>query len=211
LLYPAAWDAGTSKLQIIRELLGAINFYEPWFDTTGNFTTMHQFSLQSRTPTATYQTCTDGVILSEPVNIETDTDRFANEIIVICTNPDLPAPIYWRETNENINDPISVPNLGRTISKVYEMSILRDLQEAQTRAKILLSEASNIYLRGGLSTRVDPQRAGKIHEVYALQIYRDPAEPYVDGDWWCTDWEMELKPGGRMTHTVGKVQSVLEW
>lgn len=211
LTFPMTWDAGTSKFQVVSELLGSLNYYPPWFDSVGYMTSMRRKPLKQRSATAVYETNRLGLILNEPVEIETDTDRFANQIIVICSNPDLPAPFSVTETNDDPEDPISTVNLGRTISKVLEVSYLIDEEEAVAFAKWQLEEASNIYLGGSLSTRLDLDRAGRVHEVYSLNLYREEGNPLVNGNWWCLGWSMELRPGGIMMHDIGKVQSAVEW
>jgi hypothetical protein len=207
LTYPMAWDIGTPKFQVVSELLGSLNYYPPWFDAVGNFTSKRRLSLSATAPMVRYQTGEASVVVNDTISIETDTSGFANEIVIINSNPDAPEPIWARVVNDDPSSPTSTVSMERTITRVLQASFILDNEEARELAYNQLEAAASVYLTGGLSTRLDANRAGKVHEVYELLIQRN-GTALIEGNWWARGWTMPLRPGGKMQHTIGKIQEL---
>lgn len=192
------WDAGAPRLEVVNSLLQGAGMYIHWFDATGVATTRNLEELAARTPDATY---TGNDFVLTPIEDEQDTNRLANRVVVVVTDPDRPG-MAGVATNMDPDSPISVPNLGRIISKRLERDSAATQQILNEAAQRELEASASLYERATLLTPIDPRRDAR--EVYRLDV----DGVYEDSRWWVQGWSVDYEPANPpavMTHNLGRV------
>ena len=200
LTLPAAqsWPAGTPYHRILKDLASACNFYVPWADQTGAIVTRTRDDLATRTPDVTY---TGNNFVLIPIAEESETQRFANQIVVVSEDPNV-GIISSTATNTDPDSPTSTVTLGRTITKVIRRTVA-DQTTADAIAETELGQSGSLYRRATLATQPDPRRWA--HEVMALEV----TGPYTLDNWWIRNWQLELKNDAIHKHTIAKVEAVV--
>ncbi len=193
------WPPGTTWLAIINELLNGISMYTIWPDARGVFTTRPYDNLNTKTPDVTYL---DSDFITTSLEEESETARFANQIIAILDDP-ARAPLSSVKTNDDPDSPTSTVRLGRTISKTLHVEAAADQAALDTWAEHALEAAASIYRRATLLTQPDPRRGA--HEIYLITV----GTFTVAEKWWCRSWSLNLRTGRVMKHTIAKVEKVI--
>ena len=169
-----SWDTGTPYLQVIGDLLNLVGYYTPWFDNN-NYCVSRPFDdLEKTAPAVVYATDEKSMVLP-PFRTEVNSDRFANQVVVISEDPQ--NPLVGRATNSDPASPISTVTLGYTKTKLIHTSV-NTQADADARARVELQRAAAIYRSGKLPTSADPRR--QPHELYELNIYRRTPLNYQD-------------------------------
>ncbi len=199
-----SYEAGTSKLRLVNDLLLAAGYYPVFADKDGILRSMAFRALKSVTPAVTYRApATDNVRVLRSVDLEPIEDALANRIVVI-RDSSTDSPYTKVVTNANASSPTSTATLGATITKVIRSGRLASNSAADSLATRLLEEASTFLYRMRIQTTPDPARAP--HEVYSLDIRNDAAEIVADGTWWCTSWTIGFTTDNAvMSHTLNKL------
>lgn len=200
LTLPAAqtWPIGTTWSTIVTWLLSGANMYQLAFDRRGVAVTRTRISMSSRTPDVVY-TGDDFILI--PIVEEAETTRLANQVVAVVNDPNRP-PLSSVATNNDPDSPISVINLGRTITKIIPADAAADQSTLDDIAQSYLESEAGLYRRATLLTSIDPRRdPNEIYEVTADDLY-------VAEKWWCRNWRVDLTIGGQMSHTLGKVERV---
>jgi len=192
------WDAGIPWIRIVNDLLKGAGFYSIWTDTKGVFTSRRLDDLSSRTPDVTY---TDEDFIIPPVNEEFETTRFANQVIVIGSDPNW-EPVSAVVTNDDPDSSISTVTLGRTITKVMSVDEVADESTAQELAQRELEQSASLYQRVIINSHPDPRRRAR--EVYSVTI----PGLYEGQKFRVRNWSMDLTSGIPMTHTLSRVERV---
>lgn len=193
-----SWPPGTPWLRVINDLLQGCNLYSLWFDASGVARSRAPDALTGRSPDVTYQD-TDFVLV--PLAEESDTTRFANQVIAVIDDPNRP-PLSSVATNSDPGSAISTVNLGRTITKIVRSDRAADQATLDAIALRALRDAASMYKRATLLTSIDPRRDA--HEVYRLNI----PGVYAGDSWWVRNWRADLVTGGEMRHALGRVERV---
>lgn len=191
------WPVGTPYLRVLNDLLQACNMYSLWADPTGVCRTRVREELATRTADVTY---TGGDFVLAPIDEEAETQRFANQVVVVTEDPNR-GIIRAVATNDDPDSPTSTVRLGRTITKVLRRDVA-DQATADAIASSELQQSASLYRRATILTQPDPRRWA--HEVIALEVEGTlPAE-----SWWVRNWSLELRTGAPMRHTIAKVERV---
>lgn len=188
------WPIGTSRLDIVNELLTEINYEQLWFDGSG--TAMIQ---PVRIPNAVNishildETKIESLMLP---GIQSDTDLLsaANVFVCVCSNADKSSAMTAIAENTNPQSPLSIARRGKRITKVIQINNIASQAALQAFANRQVSDsmmagevitAKTCLLPGFGVDDVTSIRYGDL-----LAICRE------------TGWTMDLKVGGQMTHTL---------
>lgn len=199
---PAArdWPPGTRKLDIINDLLTAINYRTLWFDERGLAVAEAYMAPSSAPIEYSYRDDDDSVTFPE---VEETLDLFSvpNKWVLVVSQPDRPV-LTASYTNSAASSPTSTVARGRTIVDFRDDVDAADQDALNAKVSRLAFEASQIYQSVELQTGVMPHHSdADVLDVQfgALQI----AARYSEHS-----WEMDLRTGGRMSHRVRKVVTV---
>lgn len=187
------WSVGTSYLQIINELLTEIGYSPIWFDARG-------FAIISpaQDPVASNIVHSYGPE-NTPVQMQAEREVDAwsapNVFILICDNPDLPAPLT--ATAEN-NNPISSLSILRRGRRIVEVTKVRNTPSQRALQELADRMCNDSIMRTEVATMSTPPEAGHgIGDVVSVN------HPLVSGIWRETGWS--ITPRGGMQHTLQRM------
>lgn len=193
------WPVGTPWLRVVNDLLGGANFYPLWFDASGVGRTRPVEEPNSRTATVTYTG--DDFILTAPIAEESDTTRFANQVVGVVEDPNR-GILRSVKTNADPDSPTSTVSLGRTITHVVRADRAAD----QTTLDLIVTnklQSFGLYRRATLQTAPDPRRDA--HEVYEITV-----EDLYDAELWIArSWSLDCRPGAPMQHAIERIEKVV--
>lgn len=191
------WDAGTSVLDIVNQLLGEINYKQLWFNAAG-----WPVLEPAATPTAEHiQHTLDAADVKSLIlpKLRRDSDWYSapNVFVCICDNPDKSGPMVATAENNNPQSPLSITRRGRRIMDVEYL----DNVASQAELEAYAARKRNRSLITGetveLTTGLLPGYG--VEDVVGLH--------YGDLNALCVDrsWVMELRPGGSMVHRLERI------
>lgn len=192
-----SWDPGVSRLRIINELLGMVNYNSLAFNETGQALVTPYVTPDKRTAEWTYADDDYGLLV--PGMEQTlDLASIPNQVTCVVSNPDQ-AELVAIATNANPASITSTIRRGRVISDIRQEQDVPTLALLQAKANNYLAQASQVYESVDFDTGLNPLHSG--NDVYRLK-YGPLAlnSPYVE-----QSWSMELKAGARMRHTARRV------
>lgn len=191
------WDVGTSYLTIINELLGEINYNPLWFDAMGA-AVLEPASVPSVDRIEHTLDASDVKSLLLPsLTRETDVYSAANVFLVICSNADKNGAMWAKSENTNPQSPLSISRRGRRIMSVTKVNNIASQGELQAYADRLRDESmitgETIIVKTALLPGFGVADVVALHfgELNDLCIERA--------------FEMDLKVGGEMRHTMERV------
>ena len=191
------WNIGTSYLEIVNQLLSEINYNPLWFDGDG-MAILEPASVPAASSIEHTLDLGDPSVLALP-GIQRSTDVYSapNVFICVCSNADKSGPMVARSENTNPQSALSIQRRGRRIAKVTQVNNIADQTELQAYADRLRNESMITSETILLSTGLLPGFG--VDDVVGL----------IDGENMdlCIErgWNMELRAGGRMQHTLEKV------
>lgn len=186
------WEIGTSKMQIINDLLKGINYNPLFFDEQGVAMCTPFVSGFLRTIDFVYYAAEQSVIF-DGIKFASDKYDIPNKWVRYTENPELPYLIS-SYTNDNASSPYSTVNRGRTIvdaAPVEDVASQTVLDDYTLRVAL---ESMQSTERLEFSTLNMPGHGFK--ECLFVKI---PAYD-IDGKYVEIGWEMDLTPGGQMSH-----------
>lgn len=200
---PAAieWEPGTSKAQIIGDLLAAINYNSLWFDGEGTARAEPYVSPTLADADFIYQTDDLSTILPD-AEVDVDYFQVPNRWVLIVSNPDQP-PLRAEIINNSPYSPTSTVNRGRTITRVVtnehapNQAVLNDIAQRYRDEDAQLFET--ITFKTGLMP---------FHEnldVYDFAYF----DLSVAGRFMEMAWSFNLEQGAEMEHKARRTVSVL--
>lgn len=113
------FDAGTSKLTIINELLGAIGYWSLWCDLSGTFRVQPYVDPELRPISYTFRHGDKSVHMPE-WDREQDQSSVPNRFIAVGEGDDESEPLVGVALNENPDSPYSFQARGRWITETEE-------------------------------------------------------------------------------------------
>lgn len=200
------WEAGTSNLEIINGLLAEINYSDVWFDSAGTAmlqpksnpvaeNVQHVFTDKKPDPRNRKEI---GIVsISPQISRETDIYNMPNVYICICSNADKSGAMRAVAENTNPNSPFSISSRGRRIVSVEKLQNIASQAALQAYAEQKVRES--IMSTEKIQVRTQLQGGFGIGDITALQT-QDNIGICIE-----KSWEMELIPGGMMTHNLEKV------
>ena len=194
------WEPGTSKLSIINDLLGAINYGSATYDEDGRFVGREYILPQNRTSQFRYATDSESVITGD-VTQTVDLFGVPNTWILVVSDPDRP-PISGTYTNDNPLSPTSTVSRGRTVVDFRTEQNAPDQLTLDSKAQRLAFEASQVYEVIEFQTAIMPiHQNGDVYDLIIDGIL-------VDNKYSEHSWSMTLENGAAMSHKVRKVITV---
>jgi hypothetical protein len=194
------WEPGTSKLKMINELLGMVNYESLSFDEAGLAIVAPYVPPSERGEEWTYATGESGLIVPEA---EQELDLFAvpNQWTLVVSEPDQD-PITSSYTNNDPGSPTSTVRRGRTISDFRTEVEAVDQATLDGKVSRLAFEASQVFESIDYSTAAMPIHAG--NDVYRLTV--DTLA--INAKYAEQTWKLPLRAGQAMTHRARRVVSV---
>ena len=191
------WLSGTSWLSIVNELLAEINYKSLWFNEQG--LAVLEPKQEPIVDNIRHVISSEDVksLLLPSVVRETDVYSAPNVFICFCANPDKSANMVATATNNNVNSPLSVARRGRSIAHVEKLNNIASQQELQAYADNLARESMYAGETIEIITGLFPGYG--VGDIIGLNL---------DGELSiCVEhaWEMQLRVGGTMKHTLEKV------
>lgn len=218
-------------LSIANNLLGQAGYEALQADNFGRLTTRPARAGEDKHPNVFYgprASGGDAMLLNQPIDFKPDYSKFANEVMVSSneTSEDEPAsspdcqpntpeepivPINYTARNLNPNSPVSIQNLGYTVTKTVELDHIANLKAAKRIARAELAIATTSYLSREIQTMIDPRRT--IDEAYRAEATNRRGILVLDGNWAVTGWSFPLPingPPGVMKHTISRIEPITE-
>jgi hypothetical protein len=202
LVLPASmeWEPGTSKLEIINDLLSAINYTSAVFDENGAFVAKPYVAPSVRGSEFTYATDSSSVITGD-VGQTVDTFNVPNKWILVVSEPERPA-LIGTYVNSDPMSPTSTVSRGRTIVDYRTEQTAADQVTLDAKAARLAFEASQVYEKISFKTGLMPFHSDS--DTYNLII----DGLVVDNKYSETAWSMDLEAGSTMSHEVRRITNV---
>lgn len=191
------WEIGTPKLDIINQLLSEINYNSLWADAAGFFRSDPYIFPDDRSVDFIYRTDRKSIILDES-KVELDLFSVPNKWVVVASNPDR-AVLKSSYTNEMPASKTSTVSRGRTIVEYVQVDDIYDQTSLDNYAKRLAYERSLAYTTVELRTALMPHHTNQ-DCIYIEHDALGISDKYIE-----VEWDMELKPGGAMTHVLERV------
>lgn len=197
------YDEVWSKLRIINAMLDAIGYYKLHTSRFGTPRAFPFIDLNASEPNKRYTTGIGGEVINEVVQ-EPDYAGIVNMVRVSNDKSGI-TPFTTVIQNNNLDSPVSIPNLGRTIFREINDTNIPDLTSAIAIARDTLQRGASIYNRVRIDTLADPGRDP--YEIYEFDVSQVGGGSVLTGKWRCSGWKLGFTPGtARMAQTLGKVQ-----
>ena len=191
------WSIGTSRLEVVNQLLSEINYNPLWFDSEG-WAILEPASVPSAVNIEHTLDAADDISLVLPQNQrQTDIYSAPNVWICVCSNPDKSGPMVATAENTNPQSPLSVDRRGRRICKLVTLSNIASQDELQAYADRLRNESMITGETIMIDTGLLPGHG--VRDVVAVN-YGDLLAVTIE-----RAWTMDLGPGGTMSHKLDKV------
>lgn len=194
------WDPGTSKGQIVNDLLGAINYKSLFFDSEGKAVAVPYQSPSVAPALHTYRDDDESVVFPD---VEEILDLFdvANKWTLVVSEPDR-APLSSTYTNSLASSLTSTVSRGRTIVDFRTGIEAADQTTLDALASKLAFEASQVFSAVEMRTALMPTHGDSDvidFEFSGLGI----ASRYVEHE-----WEFEMRRGAEMRHRIRRIVQV---
>lgn len=193
------WEAGTSKGQIVQDLLTAAGYESLTADAWGRWVCRKYKDPRARRAEYSYLADGESVALPEIV-AEEDIFHMPNVFTGIVSRPDRAAMSFTFEITDP-KSPLSAANRGGR--RVSEMTIYDDAASARVLEGLVrkrAQEAARIYSKLTFSTAPMPHHAAR--DVYWIELGRER------GKYQETRWEMALSSDAEMRHEAQKEVSI---
>jgi hypothetical protein len=138
------WEAGTSKLRIVNDLLDALNYNALFVDGVGNFQATKYVAPADRSVRYSMLNDDSGARMvrelsdgQESIYLpewkrDRDTYKVPNRVIAVAAGGGDAEPLSGTVTNEDSTSPFSFPSRGRWVTRVLDGVDVPDLSEAAT-------------------------------------------------------------------------------
>ena len=184
------WEPGTSRLQIINDLLAEINYNSLWMDLSGTVRgTPYQQPLAENI-TIEYRNDQYSVLYPDDSST-TDIFDKPNVFIAVVENPDLPENLRAEAVNDDPTVPYSTVNRGR-IAQYEKLDNIASQAELQAYVDNLKFKSLMSTQEIEFSTAANP-----VHSAFdIIGFYKDD----LTGIYEETEWSFPFTPGQAMTH-----------
>lgn len=194
------YDIGTEKLQIINDLLYAINYTPLHFDSTGIAVSAPYIEAIGRNTEESYVTDEYSVIADGSTQTN-DLYNIPNVVVRYTDNPD-GEPLRSVYINDNAESPISTVRRGRKIVDVESVDDIADQETLDAYTRRVAIEKSQVNDIVTLPTALMPHHGYK-NCLYIRHDTMDIGAKYIE-----ESWSMDLAAGGKMNHNLRKVTFV---
>ena len=191
-----SWDPGVTRLEVINQLLGIINYEPIYVDEYGYFSSRPYRSPEQRA--SEYEYRTDQYSVIEP-GAKARTGYFAvpNEWVGVVSEPDR-VPLTYTYQNTNPDSPTSIGNKGWTKTKYIDVEAV-DIESLRGIVEKQAYKDSQVLTEMEFSTAVMPFHSHS--DVYRVQHHKLD----VDAKFEELGWSMDLRADGSMSHRARQV------
>lgn len=202
LTLPVTWDyeAGTSKLTILKDLLSAMNYRSPWFDQNGILVCEPYVLPEQRSIGYTYATDSTSMITGQ---IDDSLDLFSvpNKWTLVVSDADRGSfSSTW--VNNDPASPTSVIRRGRTILAFDSGQSAADQATLDGLVRKRAYDDSQVYETVAFSTGLMPFHTNADILGITVPDLSISAVKFEE-----LTWSMDLRVGGAMSHTVRRTIS----
>lgn len=156
------WDPGTSRLQIINDLLAAASYSPLWVDRTGQYRVEPYVEPASRAVVWEFEEG-ESAIHSPAWEYELDLWSASNTVILTSQATDTGSVFRSVAVDENPDSPTSTVSMGRTLNAIVQEGVEASSQEdLDSQAVRMLVEASNLTGRISVSHAPVPVWHGEV-------------------------------------------------
>ena len=199
------YEPGTSKIEVVNELLESINYTPIWVDEWGYFTSLRYIPPSDRA--VDYEYIDDELSVTENgMSEEFDLYSVPNKWLVIFENYDGGGEesISLRSvyTNDSFESPTSTVNRGRVIVDYRTVSDIADQGALNEYTLRIANEASQVYGRIKFNTAIMP-----FHSYMDIIRIRNKTLD-IDDKFTETGWTIPLETGGKMSHEGRRVVNI---
>jgi len=194
------YDIGTTKLEIVNDLLDKINFNSAYTDNEGFVVSSPYVRPSNRSVDIEYADDETSVIFDDGFTEEEDASKTPNRWIGIASNPET-LPLTSIYENTDVNSPTSIQSRGRVIAaEPLEYTDVASQDVLDEKVKRAAEEDLNIYGNVEFNTALMP-----IHGyLNKLEVeFNGSKYEYIE-----TKWSMKLQTGGKMSHDARRVISI---
>lgn len=197
LAVPKEFEIGTSKLEAVNALLTEINYSPLYIDAEGYAICEPYVLPTAREASYTYRTDHLSIIRDGALQEE---DLFAvpNVWVVAASNPEQ-AAVTSTYTNDRATSPSSTINRGRNIVDFRRIDAIYNQATLDAYVQRLAYEASQVYGRLVFASATMP------HHGYGDILFIEHDDLDLATKYREIAWEMDLAPGGQMTHECRRV------
>ena len=214
------WDAGTPYLSIVNDLLAEINYRPLFFDENGAAVLEPASIPDAAQIRHTLDDADPETMVVLPITRTNDTFSAPNKFIVFCANPEKSENMVAVAVNDNPQSPISTVRRGREIVSVSTVDNIASQAELQAYAERLRNDSlltgETVTVSTGLLPGWSVGDAVAMHQrprawvEYTKRGKRLVTDPGFNAIGVSRSYDMELIPGGKMTHTIERVVYNLE-
>lgn len=188
---------GTSKLEIINDLLNAINYNSVWFNYHGTCMITRYIPGKDRNYEYIYETNKDSIIYPGASEI-LDTFNIPNKFVRYVENPESDYLISIL-VNDQASNKLSTVSRGRTITDIQAVTDIADQNTLDDYVRKVAEQQSLVY--GGFQFQTLPMPHHTCLDCLLLKSKTlGVTEKVIE-----TAWSIEASGNGSMTHTAKKV------
>lgn len=191
------FEIGTSRYDVINNLLGDINFNPLWFDGEGNAMLKERKPVEQNEKTHRYNE-RNAIPVYIPMESSGDLFNAANVFIEICNSADIGSTLIAKAENHDFSSPLCIERRKLRIADVETVDSIANAEALQVRA-------NNRLLQSMMSTETYSFTSdGDMEEDHGL-FDSMILSRYGIGMLEEQDWSIECVSGGQMKHTGKKV------
>lgn len=195
-------EIGKTKLEVVNELLKEINYTDVFVDKYGNISAKPYILPNMRQVQHDYILGQDANIVDSRIIDELDLYNIPNIFVAVVSNPEMD-PLVAKFINDKASNELSTINRGRRIVKIENLNDITDKQVAEGYIRRIAYENTNIYRTVSFETLND------VSHGYADCVYLQNDKLELNGKYIESEWQMRLKVGSTMSHTVQKVELII--
>lgn len=215
------WDSGTPYLTVVNDLLREINYKDLWFNADGA-AMLEPVAVPEASQIRHILSDTDPETKVLPgVSRGVDYFNSPNVFEVYVANPEKSGLMWASAVNDSPQSPLSTVRRGRSIVQVTKLNNIADqaaLQayaERQRNDSLLTGEtvtvSTGLLPDWGVGEVVALHTSPHTAKLYSAEgMVGTSTEPGMDAICLSRSFDMELKVGGAMRHTLDRVVYALE-
>jgi hypothetical protein len=206
------WDAGTSRLTIINDLLETVNYQDLWADELGVLRSNPIPNYANLTPSFTFDGTGDNSIIGYPLQLKTDLSNAYNQVLIVGADPRVATfngkPIFNYKSyfnyvyqNNDPTSPISVPNWHPKLIAINDNSI-PNAAVAAAKAKTLAQQYALVFNQWTLNTF--PWPVSQNYDIYQC-IIDTPDHGLINAKFLEIGWTHQCSTAGATSHVLTQV------
>lgn len=203
LALPVTWDyeAGTSKLTILNDLLSAMNYRSAWFDENG-ILICEPYVLPSLRPIGYTYAADAGSVITGQIDQSLDLFNVPNKWVLTVSDTDQ-GSFSSTFVNSDPASPTSTESRGRTILSFNPGQSAADQATLDALTRKTAYESSQVYETESFTTAIMPMHSNAdVLGVTIADLGLNVAKVEE------LSWSMPLQVGATMSHTVRRSTSI---